>query len=130
MGHPQPATPIHIDNTTAVGIVNSTIKRQRSRSMEMRHFWLLDRAAQKNFTFIYTPGQENLADYPTEHHTENIRQHVQPYYLQQANSPGQLKHAARPSARRGCVETLEDGYHKKIPLPRVPAINQAQAHSA
>jgi len=26
MGHPQPATPIHIDNTTAVGIVNSTIK--------------------------------------------------------------------------------------------------------
>ena len=35
MGHPQPATPIYIDNTTAVGIVNSTIKRQRSRSMEM-----------------------------------------------------------------------------------------------
>ena len=28
------------------------------------------------------------------------------------------------------VETLEDGYHKKIPLPRVPAINQAHAHSA
>ena len=35
LGHPQPPTPIHIDNTTAVGIVNSTIKRQRSRSMEM-----------------------------------------------------------------------------------------------
>ena len=28
------------------------------------------------------------------------------------------------------VETLEYGYHKKIPLPSVPAINQAQAHSA
>ena len=28
------------------------------------------------------------------------------------------------------VETLEDGYHKKIPLLRVPTINQAQAHSA
>jgi len=30
MGHPQLATPIHIDNTTAVGIVNSTTKLQRS----------------------------------------------------------------------------------------------------
>ena len=26
MGHPQPPTPIHVDNTTAVGIVNGTIK--------------------------------------------------------------------------------------------------------
>ena len=29
-----------------------------------------------------------------------------------------------------CVETLADGYHKKIPLPRVLSIAQAQAHSA
>ena len=28
LGHPQPPTPIHIDNTTTVGIVNNTIKRQ------------------------------------------------------------------------------------------------------
>ncbi len=27
LGHPQPPTPIHIDNSTAVGIVNITIKR-------------------------------------------------------------------------------------------------------
>jgi hypothetical protein len=26
LGHPQPPTPIHIDNTTTVGIVNNTIK--------------------------------------------------------------------------------------------------------
>ncbi len=42
LGHPQPPTPIHIDNTTTVGIVNNTIKRQCSRAMEMRYFWLLD----------------------------------------------------------------------------------------
>ncbi len=41
-GHPQPPTPIHIDNTTTVGTVNNMIKRQRSRAMEMRYFWLLD----------------------------------------------------------------------------------------
>ena len=42
LGHPQPPTPIQIDNTTTVGIVNNTIKRQRSRAIEMRYFWLLD----------------------------------------------------------------------------------------
>jgi hypothetical protein len=42
LGHPQPPTPIHIGNTTTVGIVNNTIKQQRSHAMEMRYFWLLD----------------------------------------------------------------------------------------
>jgi hypothetical protein len=40
LGHPQPATPIHINNSTTVGIVNNTVKRQKSRSMEIRYFWL------------------------------------------------------------------------------------------
>ncbi len=35
LGHPQPPTPTHIDNTTTVGIVNNTIKQQRSQAMEM-----------------------------------------------------------------------------------------------
>ena len=45
--HPQPQTPIHIENTTAVGIVNNTIKRQQSRAIEMRYFWLLDQDTNK-----------------------------------------------------------------------------------
>jgi hypothetical protein len=28
LGHPQPLAPIHIDNTTTVGIVNNTVKQQ------------------------------------------------------------------------------------------------------
>jgi hypothetical protein len=46
LGHPQPPTLTHIDNTTTVGIVNNTIKQQRLRTMEMRYFWLLDGEAQ------------------------------------------------------------------------------------
>ena len=34
LGHPQPPTPIYIDNSTTVGIVNNTVKK--TRSMEMR----------------------------------------------------------------------------------------------
>jgi hypothetical protein len=35
LGHPQPPTSIHIDNTTTVDIVNNTVKQQQSRAMEM-----------------------------------------------------------------------------------------------
>jgi hypothetical protein len=64
LGHPQLPTPIHIDNTTTVGIINNTIKRQRSRAIEMWYFWLLNGEVQKLFHFYYQPGQENLGDYP------------------------------------------------------------------
>ena len=42
LGHPQPPTPIHCDNQTATGIANDTVKKHRSRSMEMRFFWITD----------------------------------------------------------------------------------------
>ncbi len=42
LGHPQPQTLIHIDNTMTVGIVNNMTKRQRLQAIEMRYFWLLD----------------------------------------------------------------------------------------
>eukprot|EP00804_Cyclotella_cryptica_P002036 CCRYP_007428-RA/>CCRYP_007428-RA protein AED:0.34 eAED:0.34 QI:0/0/0/1/0/0/4/0/371 len=68
LGHPQPPTPIHVDNSTTVGIVNNTIKRQKSQSMEMRYFWLLDGHNNKIFDFQYDPGLESLADYPSKAH--------------------------------------------------------------
>ena len=46
MGHKQPATLEHCDNSTAVGIANNTVKKQRSRSMEMRFFWITDQVRQ------------------------------------------------------------------------------------
>jgi hypothetical protein len=38
LGHPQPKTPIHCNNATAVGIANNTVKCQQSCSMEMQFF--------------------------------------------------------------------------------------------
>jgi hypothetical protein len=64
LGHLQPPTPIHIDSTTTVGIVNNTIKRQWSQAIETGYFWLLDGKVQKLFHFYYQPGQENLGNYP------------------------------------------------------------------
>ena len=124
MGHPQPPTPVHVDNTTAVGIVNNTIKRQRSRAMEMRYFWLLDQKNNKYLKVWYKPGAENMGDYPTKAHTGAIHQHVRPYYLQMPNSPRTLLRADKPSSRRGCVELLGSPYYKGVPLPRIPNVTR------
>ena len=120
LGHPQPPTPIHIDNTTVVGIVNNTIKRQRSRSMEMRYFWLLDSEAQKYFTYHYHPGQENLADYHTKSFNGKDTTHARPFYVYERNSPKELVRALLPSTRRGCVGKLRDSYLHRRPLPTIP----------
>jgi hypothetical protein len=88
LGHLQPSTPIHIGNTTTVNIVNNTIKQQRSRAMEMQYFWLLDGETQLYLKIYYhQPGQENLVNYPSKHHTANIHQHVRPYYIHMEKSP-------------------------------------------
>ena len=79
VGHPQPPTPIHVDNTTAVGIVNSTIKRQRLRAMNMRYFWLLCQEAQQILNVRYHPGAENLGDYQTKLHNGAHHERVRPF---------------------------------------------------
>jgi hypothetical protein len=127
MGHPQPKTPVHCDNATAVGIANNTIKRQRSRSMEMRFFWVGDKVAQGMYKFSWYPGQENLADYQSKHHIGAHHVAVRPWYLHMSTSPTVLPRALRPSALKGCVGTLKDGYVRKVPLPRAPRIQHANS---
>jgi hypothetical protein len=45
--HEQPATPLRTDNSMAYGILNETIKQKRSKSMDMKYYWLQDRVCQK-----------------------------------------------------------------------------------
>ena len=110
LGHPQPPTPVHVDNTTAVGIVNNTIKSQQSRATKMGHFWLLNQKNNRYFKVWYKQGAENMGDYPFKAHTGAIHQHVRPYYLQMPNSPRTLLRTDKPSSRRGCVELLGSPY--------------------
>ena len=52
MGYPQPSTPIKTDNSTAAGIVNSSIRQKKSKAMDMRFYWVKDRVSQKTFPSI------------------------------------------------------------------------------
>ena len=62
MGHPQPPTPIQVDNSTAVGFANKTIKQKISKAIDMRFYWIQDRTNQGQFTIYWSPGVTNLAD--------------------------------------------------------------------
>ena len=44
LGHPQLATPMQIDNNTASGIINGTFNQPQSKVVDMRFYWLMDRA--------------------------------------------------------------------------------------
>jgi hypothetical protein len=117
MGRPQPKNPVPCDNTTTVGIANNTIKRQHLQSMEMRFFWIGDKIAQQMYSLKWHPGQENLVDYQSKHHIGSHHTAAWAWYLHLENSPQVLPQAKRPSALKGCVGTLNDGYIYKVPLP-------------
>ena len=85
MGHPQPATPIQVDNSTAAGIANNNIKIQRSKAIDMHFYWVRDRVNQQQFHVYWKPGRENDADYFTKHHTAAHHQRMRPLYLCQNN---------------------------------------------
>ena len=90
--------------------------------MEMRFFWISDKCAQNMYALHWHPGQENLADYQSKHHSGAHHAKVRPWYLHEPNSPRELPRALQPSALKGCVGTQDGGYLRKVPLPRIPLI--------
>jgi len=65
-GYLQQPTLLLIDNTVAIGLANDSINKKRSKSMDMRFFWLRDRVQQKQFVVEHIPGQFNIADFFTK----------------------------------------------------------------
>ena len=66
LGYPQLPTLLLIDNTVAIALANDTINKKRSKSMDMRFFWLRDRVKQQQFVVEHIPGQYNVADFFTK----------------------------------------------------------------
>ena len=106
IGHTQPPTPIHTDNTTAMGIIHKTIKQQRSRAMNMRYFWTISKQDYKTIDISWHPGRGNLAGYYSKRHSPTIHQNLRPTYLQMPNSPRYLQRSVIPHLLRGCAKTF------------------------
>ena len=43
MGHPQPPTPMKVENSTSKGFANRIIKQNCSKAIDMRFYWVQDR---------------------------------------------------------------------------------------
>jgi hypothetical protein len=48
MGHPQPLTPMQMDNTTALSVINNNVIK-KLKAMDMKYHWLHDRESQGQF---------------------------------------------------------------------------------
>ncbi|GAX15903.1 hypothetical protein FisN_2Lu385 [Fistulifera solaris] len=81
MGFSQPCTTIITDNTMADGFVNDTIKKQRSRAIDMRFHWIIDQRQQNIFDLEWRPSNENKGDYFTKHHSPAHHRLMRPVYL-------------------------------------------------
>ena len=81
MGHQQPATPVQVDNAYVVGILNETFRQRRSKSMDMRFYWVRDRIHQNQFRIFWEKGSSNLADYFTKYFPLSHHRKIRSSYL-------------------------------------------------
>ena len=69
MDHPQPPTPVEVDNEAAIGFLLDTMKMKHSKAIDMRFYWVKDRISQQQFLIYWRPGKHNLGDYVSKHHS-------------------------------------------------------------
>ena len=62
LGHPQPPTPVLVDNSTAVGLANDTVTQRRSRAIDMRFYWVRDRVNQQQYHVYWVLGNTMWRD--------------------------------------------------------------------
>ena len=105
LSHPQPPTPMQLDNTTAVSFGNEGIKQKRSKAMNMRWYWIQDRVRQKQFLVYYRLGATNLGDPFTKHHPPSHVRLIRPYYLQPSSHRTHLANVVIAHLVQGCVDT-------------------------
>ena len=103
MGWKKGRTTIFVDNNTASGIKNSTIKRQRSRSMTGQHFWLIDQINLNTYQIVWELGLENMTDYFTKHFTAAHHRNVRPFYVHMHNSTQVIRKVDKKVSDKKCL---------------------------
>jgi hypothetical protein len=99
MGFRQPATPLKTDNSTANGILNNTMKQKRSKAIDVRFYWLRDRAQQGQFYIFWDSGKHNVADYFTKHHPPTYHKLMRPIQT--------YVEGLSPESLQGCIEMMK-----------------------
>ena len=104
LGHTQGPTPVKTDNKTASAFVNNTLKAKRSKTWDMRYFWLKDRISQSQFFIYWDKGDNNHGDYWTKHWSPTYHQRIRPTYILKGYSLTIYVNMIPTGKARGCVE--------------------------
>ena len=59
--------------------VPKTVKR--TKAIDIRYHWMVDRGKQGQFSMYLKPGNENIADYLTKHHPPTHHRYMKPIIL-------------------------------------------------
>ena len=108
LGHPQNPTPLKTDNETSYGFIKNNIHQRKSKTWDMRFYWLRDNETKKNIKVYWKKGKDtadpNLADYPTKHHCTIHHKGIRSHYVLDKiiNHIYTLNHTSQ--VLRGCVD--------------------------
>jgi hypothetical protein len=91
MGHPQDATELKTDNTTADGITNKTDLQKRFKPMDMRYYWIQDRIKQGQFYISWA-----------KHHSPAHHKRIHPFYIQSQTAP-MIRYNTKQLVLQGCI---------------------------
>jgi hypothetical protein len=84
--------------------------------MDMRFYWIKDRVKQGQFNVYWGPGDQNLVDYFTKHHSSAHHKRMREIYIRPDEHPINRK-GIRDSALRGCVNNTSGKAGAQIPNP-------------
>jgi hypothetical protein len=92
LGYPQPPTLIRIDNTVAIGLATASINAKRSKSMDMRFFWIIDRVKQGQFVINYQIYSRRM-EYCGSFHKTLTKDQISPIHKLLSDQHGQRRNA-------------------------------------
>ena len=81
LGYPQEPTTLLVDNTVAEGLATDTVNARRSKSMDVRFFWLRDRVKRAQFYIRHLKGRWNISDFFTKSLPKEKFRQFQPYIV-------------------------------------------------
>lgn len=104
LGYPQNATPMIVDNSTAEGIANDSVKEKKSKFFYTKYHWIRDRVRLKHFLILWKPGKSNIADYFTKVHPPFHFRHMRSYFVSDPKNTQVHDNArSRRKARKGAT---------------------------
>ena len=83
LNHPQPPAPVKTGNFTALGYVQNNIQLKRSKSWDMRHYWLRKKENHQIIRVFWCSGNDNEADYFMKHLPAVCHYQIHQRYVQE-----------------------------------------------